>query len=534
MTGLRILHVLPRLTGSVKNWSGKDAPDGRSWLIDHAEALSFNALWFSPLNVTTDVIVSRNGQDVTGSLYALKDHFLLDPEFSTSDAQQDNAHLSHFTAQAQKAGLRVMGDLVFNHVARDHPLVIREDKDIQTITLTGQNIRPLHHNNTLTGITYDDATGSHDYHFKFQRTDDLALHIPGTDEESWDDVAQINYNAPEAIAFFIDGQNGEQGYWKKVIDWHLDRGFTGFRCDVAYMLPAPIWADLVQHTHNRKPGVVFMAETLGDQSRADQLEKARITVNGQSRRAFDLSMLGTYWWDFKGHWMIDENRRMQDVARFGGAGSPDNHDTPDTIAGHFMKEFAHLPEDQQRKTVSDICLRNYAVAALLCNSVYMQLGYEYCRKQVSVFKGATSYEDWQKLQQKRGVPGHPLNLTQRIKAINEFKALLGIKNAVVRLDHIGYIGAQNELIKIDCTLRHQKSGQKIGKLSIYINEKPENGPVGIKKERLWDNERQQNMERLALGRLDTKEDHICDIHEIAAYYTPFDPHKLKPPAPGPS
>lgn len=505
--GLRIYHVHPRLAGAVDGWSGLDEPDGRSWLLDHLKNdLAFNAVWFSPLSVTSDVIMKREGRNVSHSLYASRDHFRLDPEFSAPGGN-DDAHLRHFTAQAEKEGVVVMADLVLNHVARDHPLVLEENRKIAQM-----------------------KSGNDRHAFLFDRDRNGDLIFPGTEEEIWDDVAKIDYDSPAAVDFFIKGKDGKNGYWKDVIDWYLDRGFTGFRCDVAYMVPPPVWSELIQYAHDKKPGVVFMAETLGDQGKADALSRAKITINAQQRKAFDFSMLGTYWWNFKDRWMITENERMQKIAVYGGAGSPDTHDTHDTIAGHAIKHFSGMAQPRKDRVVSDICLRDFAVAALICNSVYMQMGYEYCREKISVFRESGLSAYWSALQNDRGNQDHPLNLSRRIKIINEFKEKLGKADALVRIDHIAACGSDNRLLKIDCALVCDKTGKENGRLIVYLNERPEDGPVDIARTALIDKETGQKMERLVLGDGDAQNAHIQTIHEVAAYYTPLSSGIRPPPS----
>ena len=141
MSGLNILYVSPRLVGHADSWSGKDAPDGRSWLVGHARDMGFNTIWFSPFFKTTDITVTRDSKPVSGSIYAIKDHFALDADFAAENGTNDD-HIRHFTAQAAANGLKVMGDMVFNHVARDHPLVLDEEQQLANILQTATNVSP--------------------------------------------------------------------------------------------------------------------------------------------------------------------------------------------------------------------------------------------------------------------------------------------------------------------------------------------------------------------------------------------------------
>ncbi len=542
-SALRILYAHPRLLGSIAGWSGLNDPDKQSWLIEHTKEMGFNAIWFSPFFETSQLEVERNGKKVSGSLYAITDHFHLGREFSASPAETDDskrwkaddANIRHFTKQAADEGVTVMGDLVFDHVARDHPLALQENAQVGHIKETAKNIQPIRDNNTLVGLSYETDDGqSRNLYFKFRRNDDYTLAMPGVwtkkwDDaqkknidwfEAWDDVAQINYASPEAQKFFVTGENGQKGYWKQQIDWYLDRGFTGFRCDAAYMVPASVWSDLIQYAHNRAPDVVFMGETLGDNGQANALQSAKITINGKQREAFDLAMLPTYDWNFKDGWMIGEISRMQKIAHFGGAGFPDNLDTPHTVAEWAFDAFKSLPENQKNKVVADVCARNYAVAALIGNSVYMQLGYEYCRDRISVFREPQAAAYWKTLEATRGDSTNPLNLTARIRAINDFKEELHEAHAEVRLDKVSYCGDSGRLLKLECTLTHDETGRETGKVVIFVNERPEDGPIKIREKDL-ENGMTANFNRLALGDESRDPDHICEIADVAAFYQPL-------------
>lgn len=538
MSGLRILNVFPRLIGSIAGWSGMGAPDGQSWLLERARNMGFNAIWLNPITKTSDAVVYRHGRALSGSLYAAKNHFMLDPEFSAAPAEQDNAkrgktddeHLRYFTAQAAEKGITVMADMVFNHVAADHPLVVEETAAIEKIKSTASSIRPIlrrekrPHNDeyidVATGMIYDvPGKPNQVMHFKFSREPDFSLLFHKTDLETWDDVAQVEYQSPAGMDYFVKGVDGKPGYWKQVIDWHLDRGFTGFRCDVAYKIPAKVWEEIIQHAHDRLPNVVFLAETVGDQGLANALETAKVTVNGKTEKAFDLAMLGLHWWNFRDQWIRDENVRLQRITRYGGAGFPDSHDTKHTVASDARYNYASsFTEDDVDRLTASICVRNYAVSALLCNSVYMQLGYELCRRQVTVFRDPKIPQYWQKIVRERDQDDNNLNLRSRIKVINDFKAKLEDAQAIVRFDKFSDMGPR--LVKIECTLIHHETKEEMGKLVLCLNEKPELGPVNISEKDLGQDENDEKLKRLIIGPADDLADHKYDVHDCAAFYTP--------------
>ncbi len=458
-----------------------EAPERESWLLHHVADLGFNAIWFSPMSVTSAVEKHAHGQKQTGSYYAIRDHFSLDPEFSSGSPERDSAHLKHFCHEAQKNGIRVFADLVFNHVAIDHALVQQEEREINDIkNVAGRNFECIYgHKNKLIGLSYEDQGQKKAFYFKFRRNDDLSLLIGGPAEDPWSDVAQVNYSSPAARKFFVEDDNA---LFKKVIDWHLDHGFTGFRCDAAYKIPPEAWQELIGYAKSKNPDTVFLAETLcHDQHKVERLSNAKI----DGKPAFDLGMLGHYWWNFEDSWLPrEEAPRIQGMSRYGGAGAPDNHDTQDTLAGNFRKAFNYGARADE--AIAEICIRNYAVSTLTANSVYMQMGYEFCNeKQNHVFKGMVTPEDWQKLAQKRSKDGCVLNISARIREINEIKEKMGVEHCLVSIKATQPL-ENGKLVSLHCVYTDAETGQKKGDIVLTLNKKPEHGPVSLNGQEIRD------------------------------------------------
>lgn len=542
MRANRIYYVPPRLVGSVKDWSGKDAPDGASWLVDHAKSMNFNSIWLSPFFETTTLKAAvPEGHPADNSLYATRNHGVFDPEFSATkitgsragetpetlaaiDAL-DSAHLKHFTAQADKAGIRVMADLVFNQFAADHPLVIDENAKLaailkslptgekpaiitaETTTLTGGK------DTEVIGISYKDNGVQKEFHFKFARDEDLNC-------LDWrlvkgNETAQINFASPAAREFFIDGTDGKPGFLKGVMDWYLDHGFKDFRCDIAYRLPADWWQELITHARNRQPDAGFMAETLGapDAAMKKMTQIKTVDANGKERLGFDLGMVSNYWWNFTDDWLpLGEAARLRDMAKLGGAASPDNHDTPETLAGQFMK--ACQGKDKCDENVAAIAVRNYAVSAFIANAVYMQMGYEYNKeKQNGVFRDQVTTKDWADLAVRADDPAHPLNIAARIKGINDLKESLGVENAIARVKEHAAM-QDGRLIKIAVEFQDADTGKKLADVVMVLNKKPENGSVTILDNALRD------LETGPLKRLDSSGETAVSVRDIVIYHTP--------------
>jgi hypothetical protein len=528
--------------GSIADWSGKDAPDGASWLADHAKSMNFNSIWLSPFFETTQLKAAvPEGHPADNSLYATRNHGVFDPEFSATkiagarsgetpetlaaiDAL-DSAHLKHFTAEAGKAGIRVMADLVFNQFAADHPLVIDENAKLAAILKTlPQGAKPAlitAETTTLTGgkdtevvgISYKENGVQKEFHFKFARDEDLNC-------LDWrlvkgNETAQINFASPAAREFFIGGTDGKPGYLKGVIDWYLDHGFKDFRCDIAYRLPADWWQELITHARDRLPDAGFMAETLGapDAAMKKMTQIKTVGADGVERPGFDLGMVSNYWWNFTDSWLPQgEAARLRDMAKFGGAASPDNHDTPETLAGQFQK--ACKGKDKCDENVAAIAVRNYAVSAFIANAVYMQMGYEYNKeKQNGVFKDQVTTQDWADLAARADNPAHPLNIAARIKGINDLKQSLGLDNAIARVKEHAEM-QDGRLIKLAVEYTDADTGRKLADVVMVLNKKPENGSVTVLDSALRD------LETGPLKRLDSSGETAVSVRDVVIYHTP--------------
>ena len=203
------------------------------------------------------------------------------------------------------------------------------------------------------------------------------------------------------------------------------------------------------------------------------------TEDGKTRPAFDLGMLGHYWWDFEDDWLPNgEVPRVHNMAHYGGTGSPDNHDTDGTIAGNAVDDCQGRPNCDE--AVANISVRDYAVAALTSNSVYMQMGYEYCKETHNhVFKDSQSREDWDRLSSERSDENHPLNIGSRIREINELKDSLNIEHCYASFRDYGTSSSDGQLIKIHCEYHDVDSDEKIADIVLFINKRPEEGGIKI-------------------------------------------------------
>src|SRR5437660_4470084 len=102
--GLRIYNLFPTLAGPIAGWTRE---------LPRIAAMAFNAIYINPFHYP----------GFSGSLYAVKDYYRLNPRFRGSDPGDDDMLLHGFTHAARVHGLRVIMDLVVNHTSKDSELV---------------------------------------------------------------------------------------------------------------------------------------------------------------------------------------------------------------------------------------------------------------------------------------------------------------------------------------------------------------------------------------------------------------------------
>ncbi len=102
-SGPRIYNLFPSLVGSVGRWAAE---------LPRIAALGFDWVYVNPFHET----------GYSGSLYAVKDYYRLNPLFRGEDGGRDDDLIRSFAETARAHGIGVMMDLVVNHTARDAAL----------------------------------------------------------------------------------------------------------------------------------------------------------------------------------------------------------------------------------------------------------------------------------------------------------------------------------------------------------------------------------------------------------------------------
>ncbi len=292
-----IYNLFPRHYRTIDQWQQD---------LDHVAAMGFNTIFVNPFHET----------GFSGSLYAVKDYYKLNPYFlRPGQDPADWTPLTDFIRACEKRDLRITMDLVINHTARDsvlvdsHPEWYKRDSE-------GNVVSP----------------------FAIDPADENKVTV-------WGDLAIIdNEESPDKESLWQ--------YWNDVVGFFQDMGISLFRCDAAYQVPAELWYELISNAKKRDASSLFLAETLG--CRLEQIEAL-------ADAGFDYLFNSSKWWRFDEPWCLEQHEENGKIAP--SISFPESHDT---------ERQATEPPGTEMSQKS-----RYLFAALFSKGLLMPMGYEY-------------------------------------------------------------------------------------------------------------------------------------------------------------
>ena len=342
----RIYNLFPRLIGKINQWGDH---------IDRIKYMGFNWLYVNPIQYT----------GFSGSAYSVKEYFRLDPLFAVDEKDKLSWNsLRAIIEQCHHAGIKFMLDLVINHCAIDSELItdhptwftekwgIIEDVTDRVIKFFEPDQEPV----------IDEFPPS-EYHLEKRLANPYAIDPADSRRITiWGDLAEIIYEEPH--------QKEILAYWKTLIDFLLDVGVDGFRCDAAYMIKPEIWGELIEYTKLKSPDFLFVAETLG--CTLAQCEDV-------SGAGFDYIYNSSKYWDFTQPWAVKQYNEFRELAP--SISFPESHDTPRLAAETGGRE--------------DIQKFRYLFAAFFSAGISLPLGYEFgfVKKMDVVAMGPADWEN---------------------------------------------------------------------------------------------------------------------------------------------
>lgn len=306
-----VFNLFPRHYKTFDEWAGR---------VLHVKEMGFNWVFVNPFHET----------GFSGSLYAVKDYYKMNPYYlKKGEDPTDWTPLKQFIAACEKAGIKVMMDLVINHTASDSPMTKEHPKWYK-----------------------------HDDQGKIVSPFAIHPEEPGK-ITVWGDLAEIDNEKSTA-------KTELWSYWEKLVTYFLDMGIEGFRCDAAYKVPATLWKKLISAAKKQNKNAVFMAETLGC-----TLEQTQALAG----TGFDYLFNSSKYWNYDQPWAIEQHEQFRSIAP--SISFPESHDTP-----RLASEKPGSIQMQKSR---------YALASLFSKGILMPQGYEYgARKALDVVKGSPS------------------------------------------------------------------------------------------------------------------------------------------------
>lgn len=291
-----IYNLFPPLAGSIPRWEEH---------LKRIAAMGFTWIYLNPIHTP----------GLSGSLYAVKDYFTINPLFRPESGGKPEVALKHFVKAAGRRGLKVMLDLVINHTAIDSPLV--------------------------------------DQHPEwYSKDEDGQVKHPGAIDPAdtrkvtvWGDLAELEYWPPP-------DPDGLLHFWHSVVAHYLRLGFLGFRADAAYKIPGEFWGRLIASARNLEPQVQFFAETLGCRLK----DCAQLSSSG-----FDFIYNSSKWWDFQEEWCLKQYNQFRHLAP--SISFPETHDTARLAA--------------ESRGAVEVARQRYLFAAFFSSGLMIPMGFEF-------------------------------------------------------------------------------------------------------------------------------------------------------------
>ncbi|MBF0410814.1 MAG: alpha-amylase [Candidatus Riflebacteria bacterium] len=306
--GMKLYNLFPRIIGNMLKWREH---------YPRIKNMGFNAVYVNPFHYP----------GFSGSLYSPKEYYKYNPVFI-----DDSSHLSpgeqlkESIDACHREGLLFIMDLVINHTAIDCTLV---------------NEHPAW------------------YHWKNGKVQNPGAWDNGRWVE-WGDLAEINnLNSSD--------RDNLWNFWWTMMSHYIEMGVDGFRCDAAYQVPSELWRFLIGHSRNKKPGCLFLAESLG--CSFDQVQML-------AGVGFDYLFNSSKYWDYNQPWGMEQYSKISPVVKT--ISFVESHDTQ-----RLMEELKY-----------DLAAikRQFLFSALFSAGLMIPVGFEYgFKRQLNV---VDTYPSW--------------------------------------------------------------------------------------------------------------------------------------------
>ena len=298
-----VYQVLTRLFGNTnttnKPWGtieengvGKFA-DFTTKALEELKALGVTHIWFTGVlhhALTTDYTAYGISNDFpavvkgrAGSPYAIKDYYTVNPDL-VDDPTQRLEEWEDLIARTHQCGLKVIMDIVPNHVARRYESIAKpegtrgfgEDDDTTVQYAVNNN---FYYNPNEAFQLPEGIYG--EYHELPAKWTGNGTRASKPDRNDWYETVKLNYGVrPDGTKDFaelpasFENEDTEAHYhfwtdktvpdtWRKFKDialYWLGKGVDGFRYDMAEMVPVEFWSYLNSAIKHQNPKAFLLAE----------------------------------------------------------------------------------------------------------------------------------------------------------------------------------------------------------------------------------------------------------------------------------
>lgn len=360
-------NLFPRIYGPFSKWI-KD--------LDRIKNLGVDWIYVNPISYP----------GFSGSLYAVKDHYKFNPLFVDSSLDKPpEEQFKEFVRECKARNIKVCVDLIVNHTAIDCVL-IEKHKNWYKLREDGEVKRP----------------GAWDSGIWVE----------------WGDLAEIdNECSPDKKNLWK--------YWKELIEWYIEMGVEGFRCDYAYNVPVELWEFLIKSAKLKNPNVKFMAEILGGPFDRN-LEVAKA--------GFDYVFSSAKWWNYVEPWFIEQYSAF--AKHTSSISFPESHDTP-RLSEEYEEDLARIKQ-------------KFIFTAFISEGIMIPVGFEFgFKRKLDVVN--TCPTDWESIS---------YDISEFIKRIIEIKS----KHQVLREE-----GRSVEMINIDSDVSiFLKRGRYTDQIALFV------------------------------------------------------------------
>lgn len=274
--------------------------------LEAIKSLGTSHIWYTGvphhavINDYTDYGISNDDPDVVkgraGSPYAVKDYYNVNPDLADDPAKRLE-EFEALIARTHAAGMKVIIDIVPNHVARDyHSLSAPEgvsdfgaqddtsveyarDNNFYYVVGEAFQVPTAENYQPLGGESHPLADGKFD-EFPAKWTGNGAR-AAKPDINDWYETVKVNYGVKpdgtydfpilpeeysdksvEEHAAFWEGKDVPDSWYKfrDIAHYWIDKGVDGFRYDMAEMVPVEFWSFLNSSIKQKAPDAFLLAE----------------------------------------------------------------------------------------------------------------------------------------------------------------------------------------------------------------------------------------------------------------------------------